>query len=100
VVFPLELLAFYPEIRNDFENVYEIKDGEIVRITHLIEYQISMINKGILPEKPGLEFLRRGNKIELYIDCKSTRKNIQAYKKIIGNNSCSRQMLPNVEHIT
>jgi len=62
MIYPIELLAFYPEIIRDFKNIYEIREEGIIDITNLIEERIKSFKAATSKEKPEVKLIKDNKK--------------------------------------
>lgn len=88
--FPVEMVAFYPEIGRNFEKIYEVRKDVIIDISDSIEKKIAEFNKDLSKEKPKIKLFRKDNKVEASFQCNSA-STIVAYKKIKNTQYISKE---------
>jgi hypothetical protein len=81
--FPFELLSFYPTIIKDFNDIYEIKDDELVNITDSVNEKINIFKNALLNEKPIIKLIKKNNTIEMDLKCSSAKEIISFELKMI-----------------
>lgn len=98
--YPMELIAFYPDVTRDFENVYEIKGKGIVNITTSMEKKINLFKTAISSEKPEIKLFKNDNGIRTMLKCRSGKLIIRySIKRIADKYYASKNTLPYLENI-
>jgi hypothetical protein len=99
-LYPLELLAFYPEILKNYKSVYRIEDGVPVDVTGSIRNEMDAFRISLSGEKPDLKLLRGSADAEISLRCKSGRAIVACSVKRRGDKYyASKDMLPYLERV-
>jgi hypothetical protein len=97
--FPLEFIAFFPEIKNNYESIYMIKNDEPMNIYNSIEEKSAAVKSKTLSQKRlSIDLHKTGNRTELTLSCESGKQLI-AFKKLPFGDSVTKQTLPYFEYV-
>jgi hypothetical protein len=98
--YPVELLAFFPEMMRDYENIYEIKGNEVVDISSSVEERINRFKAAVSDDKPEAKLFRDDKKSEISLKCKFG-KMIVAYslREFTNKYYATKDILPYIERI-
>lgn len=100
--YPFELLAFYPEIIQDFDGVYEITPHEIIDITQSIKKRSDLFLAALADQKPEFGLLRSGEELAVSLKCRSGRfvtSFIIEQEQFADKQRVSRNVLPYLERL-
>lgn len=102
VFYPFELLAFYPEILQDFDSVYEITQHEIIDITQSIKKRSDFFIAALADQKPEFGLLQSGKELEVSLKCRSGRfvtSFIIEQEQLADKQRVSKNVLPYLERL-
>jgi len=100
--YPFELLAFYPEILQDFDSVYEITQHEIIDITQSIKKRSDLFIAALADQKPEFVLLQSGQELEVSFKCRSGRfitSFIIEQEQLADKQRVSKNVLPYLERL-
>ncbi len=98
--YPLELLSFYPKILNDFRDIYEIKEGEVLNISDSIHGKIEHFDTSVSDEKPHISLLKQNNIVNMNVKCASAQ-GITGFKvrNLEGRPYTTKYIAPYIESV-
>jgi len=98
--YPVELLAFFPEIIRDFENIYEIKEKDAVDISSSVEKRINSFKATVSDEKPESKLFRDEKRIEISLKCRSAKSiTVYSLRRLTNEYYIKKAILPYLDRI-
>lgn len=99
-LYPLELIAFYPEILQNAKAVYKLQSDVLVDVTGSVGKDLDLFSGSLVSEKPEIRLFKSGSTVEISLKCKGG-KGITGYtiKRFNDKYYITRHVLPYLERI-
>jgi hypothetical protein len=98
--YPIELVAYYPEITGDFGAVYELRGNDLTGLTDSAGALISNFRASVSQEKPEIKLFTNPQEIGIGLKCRSGRAiNVYSIRRIGHQYYGMKDTIPYMEYI-